>query len=109
MASPLNFRIESVRNNLGLEVASYFTFLNWLISHTVFSFLFIVLPFLIIPHIIMLENSYRSLKAYRPDEAFVNEPFVFNETCLTNELKFELKDILIANVLFNICYSAISS
>jgi hypothetical protein len=83
---------------VGLEVASYFTFLNWLITHTFYSLLLIVLPFMLIPHIIMLNNSYRSLKAYRPDVSFADETFVFNETCLRNELKFELKDILVANV-----------
>ena len=94
--SPFNRRIASVEKNLGLDVASYFSIYHWLIHENLITFVFIILPFLCIPHIVMLALSYQSLT--KSDQM---TKINVNGSCYEYSLNFEAIDILTGEVYEN--------
>jgi hypothetical protein len=84
--SPLQNRINAIENQLGLDVASYFKFTSWLITQNLISFLFIILPFLCIPQIIILDTNFK-LNANKS-----------SLHCSYNNTRFEAIDLLVADV-----------
>jgi hypothetical protein len=96
--SPLNYRIQSIENNLGLDVASYFHYTSWLITNNLFTFFFILMPFLCIPHIILLVDNFK-IKNEISTNSELNHSIAYNSCIFESSIKqFRAIDILSAEV-----------
>ena len=85
-----------MERNFGRGVASYFVYLKWLLFANVTALIFILLPFLIIPHLIKLQhNLSTSSKNYSYCVYDASEIFTLVEL---HQIEFKPINLLVANV-----------
>ena len=92
--NPFKRRIESIEKHLGLDVASYFNFSYWFIYHNLVAFGLTLLPFVCIPHIIMLAYNSKAMKNLK-----LKDLDTLNGSCVNYSLKFQGIDILVGDVI----------
>ena len=92
LTSPLKNQIKSIERNFGRGIASYFSFLKWLIFTNLFCLIAFLIPFLIGPHLkILAQDTVKN----------TNYSFCANENdkyLKSNSFKIDPIDILVANV-----------
>jgi hypothetical protein len=100
LLSPFKYCINNVQNSLGTDVSSHFQFNSWIILHNIITFFIILLPFICVPHIIMIFDDVK----YSADRNVTKFSYRREEEtfCVikNSSLKFNALDILVADVSF---------
>lgn len=89
--SPLENQIIKIERNFGKEISSYFKDLKSLLLSNLFVSFFIFIPFLLVPHILVLDREIKSNKSFEYCTG-LNESYT----------KFNPLDLILPNVIFNL-------
>jgi hypothetical protein len=95
LLSPFKYCINNVQNSLGSDVSSHFQFNSWIILHNLITFFIILLPFICIPHMIMIYDDITYSSNGNATLRNEEEKFCVIEN---SSLKFDALDILVADV-----------
>ena len=91
LASPLKNEIKQIETNYDRGIASYFSFLKWLIFANIVAFFLFLLPFLIAPHVTILSQDIdKTNYSYCLENS--------DKYSANNSLQFDFIDFLVANV-----------
>lgn len=102
LLSPFKYCINNVQNSLGSDVSSHFQFNSWIILHNIITFFIILLPFICIPHIIMIYDDVKYSSDNDINSTQKNFRNVEEKFCVikNSSLKFNALDILVADVSY---------
>lgn len=93
LTSPLKSQITNIERNYDRGIASYFSFLKWLILANFVAFLIFLLPFIIAPHIVILNRNSGKNNSFSYCLDKDKDKYLLN-----GEFKIDAIDFLVANV-----------
>jgi hypothetical protein len=103
--NPFKYCVNKVQNRLGSDVSFHFQFNSWIILHNIITFLFILLPFLCIPHIIMVFDDIQYSSQVLSTTNNTNNSTYLKDSgqkklcqLITNSIRFNALDLLVADV-----------